>query len=271
MKCPVCSDTNLEKLFSLQRFLIFACKNCTLQITKNKSKISYSRYHRDTDYKDLSSHFKNIFQSRVNLLSKYVPKKGKVLDIGCSTGNFLDLYKSMGWETWGIEPSKSSQVALHKGHKVENTNFEDSKLPNNYFDLIIMNHTLEHLSEPTKITNKATKLLNKNGILFIDVPNVGSLRAKLYDKKWPYYLPDEHLQHFNKKSLDVLMKASNLKVVQFKSRSGIFEFANPTKEIFTSLFTLKKRFFNHILSFPIDLISTITNQGDSISVIAKKL
>ncbi len=225
--------------------------------------IDYCKYHRDSDYEKYESMFKNIFMKRFNLLRPYI-KTGKVLDIGASTGTFLDLFKVKGWETWGIEPSISSEIAKSKGHKIIDKYFEKAQLSNNYFDLVIMNHTLEHLENPKLVLHKVYKILKKDGVLLVDVPNVGSLLSKLLGKRWPYRLPIEHKWQFTKDSLVKVFNKAGFKVLHWESRSGIFEYANPLLEL------KRRRFILDLIAMPYSLIATFLNMGDSMSLIGKK-
>lgn len=232
--------------------------------------IDYKKYHRDREYLDNEILFKNIFLKRYFLIKKFVGKKGRVLDIGCTNGIFLDLFKNDGWETWGVEPSDNSQFAQQKGHRIINNYFELANLANSYFDLVIMNHTLEHVKDANIVVNKIYKILKKNGLLFIDVPNAGGLGSKLLGKYWPYRLPNEHVYQFTRKSLSILIKKNNFKLIGWESRSGLLEFANPWQELWLSLTGLKKRFFYNILTIPYSLVSTFLQMGDSMSFVARK-
>ncbi|SRR5258708_1158753 len=232
--------------------------------------MDYKKYHRDKTYKENESHFKNIFGKRVNIVLNYV-KKGKVLDIGASTGAMLDIFKEEGFETWGVEPSKSSSIAEGKGHKIIKDYFEKAKLPVNYFEVIVMNHTLEHLDDSIGILEKIHKLLKRKGILLVDVPNAGGLGARILKDNWPYRLPAEHKHQFTKETLEEVFKKAGFKVVHFESRSGIFEFNNPIQEVWESLITGKKRFFTDIINIPYDILVTYLNSGDSMTVVGEKL
>ena len=221
-------------------------------------------YHRDSDYLKNESMFRNIFQKRFNLIKSH--SRGgilTVLDIGCSNGVFLDLF--VGSETWGVEPSKISDRAKRKGHRVLNTFFEQAKLPENYFDLIILNHTLEHMDNPNFVLKKVNTLLKVGGIVFIDVPNFGSLSSRLLGKRWPYLLPEEHKHQFTKESLDKLIKNNGFNILHWESRSGIFEFANPLRELG------RKRFLLDLFAIPYSLFATLLGMGDSMSFIARKI
>lgn len=220
-------------------------------------------YHRDKTYIENESLFRNIFKTRFYLTQKFVSNPKTVLDIGCSNGVFLDLYKES--ETWGVEPSLNAKIAAAKDHKILKTTFEKAELPKNYFDLVIMNHTLEHMDNPLGVLKKAFSLLKKEGVLFIDVPNAGGLGAKILGKYWPYRLPDEHKHQFTKESLSRLFRKSGFKILTFKSRSGIFEYANPFLEL------KRPRFLFDVLTSPYALIATLLNAGDSMSLIGKKI
>lgn len=221
-------------------------------------------YHRDKDYLENESMFRNIFKKRFNLIKSY--SRGgiiTVLDIGCSNGVFLDLFTES--ETWGVEPSGIADRAKRKGHRVLNTFFEQARLPENYFDLVIMNHVLEHLDNSTEVLAKGYKLLKSDAILFIDVPNVGGLGSKILGKRWPYLLPQEHKHQFTKESLTQLLEDSGFEVLHWESHSGIFEYANPIKELG------RKRFLLDILTSPYALFATFLGMGDSMSFVAKKI
>lgn len=233
--------------------------------------MDYKNYHRDKTYLENESLFKNIFTKRYFIASKFITHPGRVLDIGTSTGTMLDIFKEKGWETWGIEPSESAKVAEDKGHKISKIYFEAAKLPKNYFDLVIMNHTLEHLKDPEQILKKVNLVLKKNGIVYIDVPNAGGIASKTMGDNWPYRLPLEHEWQFTRKSLSEFFIKAGFRVVHFESRSGLLEFGYPLKELFESLVTLKKRFFTNLITFPYALVVTIFNTGDSMSMLGKKL
>lgn len=220
-------------------------------------------YHRDEDYKKYEGLFENMFRKRVNLISKFV-KKGRMLEIGSATGVMLKLFAKRGWDALGIEPSGSSQEAKKKGLRVLNVRFEDSKLPNDYFDLVVLNHTLEHMDNPKLVLKRVNAFLKDGGILFIDVPNFGGLSSKILGKKWPYLLPEEHKSQFTKESLTRLLRENGFYILHWESRSGMFEYADPLKEI------KRKRFLIDIVLLPYSLIATLLSMGDSMSFVAKK-
>lgn len=228
--------------------------------------IDYENYYRNKDYGRRESTFRNIFQKRFNLIWPRVGAlRGQVLDIGCSTGTFLGLFMERQWEVWGVEPSHAAKVARKKGIRVIKNTFEKARLPRNYFDLVILNHTLEHMIDPLKVLKKAGRLLKKGGVVFVDVPNVASLSSRILGEKWPYLLPEEHKWQFTRKSLQEVFEKAGFKVAYLGTRSGIFEYANPWLELG------RKRFVLDLITIPYSFLATALDMGDSMSFIAKKI
>ena len=182
----------------------------------------------------------------------------------------LVLFKEKEWEVWGVEPSKSGEVARKKYIKILRESFENAKLPTNYFDVVILNHTLEHLEDPVSVLKKVKEVLKKGGIVFVDVPNFGGLSSRIFGRYWRYLTPEEHLFHFTKESLGKVVKKAGFKVIHYESRAGLFEYGNPISELWEAVSTLKKRFFTDLLTLPFALLSTTLNMGNSMSVIGPK-
>ena len=105
MNCIACSG-NLRLLGTKDGFKVHRCTGCGIGITENLKNYT-GNYHRDEVYIEESKLFKNIFLKRVNIISSLI-KPGKVLEVGCSTGLMLSLFKDRGWEVLGIEVSKKA-------------------------------------------------------------------------------------------------------------------------------------------------------------------
>jgi 2-polyprenyl-3-methyl-5-hydroxy-6-metoxy-1,4-benzoquinol methylase len=267
-KCRVCGEPGLEKLFFSQGHEIVLCTTCHTVRTSNFHEPSYTQYHRDDEYASSELFFKYIFQKRFEIVTRFKSTPGSVLDIGAATGVLLDVFKEAGWKTYGIEPSESAHLAQKKGHTIFNTPLEETHITQK-FDVIIANHVLEHIENPKHFLDLAQKLLKKDGILYIDVPNFGGVRSRVMMSNWPYLLPTEHVHHFTLKSLSYLLETSGFEVVFETSRSGVFETSRPFEYLLQELIHLKKNFFNDLLSFPVDLFVTMLNRGDSIGIVSK--
>jgi len=268
MKCKLCQNTKFGLLFRKNGFEIKRCSQCNLVRTFGDVKKIYDEYHRDDDYKKYEQMFRNIFQKRYNLVSKFI-KKGKVLEIGSATGTMLSIFKENEWEVLGIEPSQSSKVARKRGIKTKSTTFEKAKLPNNYYDVVIINHTLEHVNDPLGTLIKVRGVLAKGGIVYIDVPNFASLASRLAGNNWKYLLPEEHVHQFEPETLVKLVEKAGFNVFWQKTWSGIFDVANPLEHTWYRLINFQPLLIKELIEIPGNVISTLLKKGTSLAVIGK--
>jgi SAM-dependent methyltransferase len=104
------------------------------------------------------------------------PKNGaKVLDFGCGDGKFLDRFQDRGWDTYGIEPS--SDIASLRHNRL------DSPPQDRSFDLVLLHHVLEHVTDPLQLLRQLAGALRDGGTLFVSVPRLDTL-AKHGDFKY---------------------------------------------------------------------------------------
>lgn len=148
---------------------------------------------------------KNIaLKSKLNLINSLQPAKGRILDIGAGTGDFLSVAKQNGWQTIGVEPSeKARAIASSKGVGFVN---ETASLENHSFDVISMWHVLEHVPNLDEQIKELKRLLKPNGSLIIAVPNFKSYDAQHYKTFWAAYDVPIHFWHFSKNAIKMLLQ-----------------------------------------------------------------
>ncbi|WP_396194558.1 class I SAM-dependent methyltransferase [Flavobacterium sp.] len=136
--------------------------------------------------------------------------KGKLLDIGAGTGDFLVVAKNDGWNITGIEPSaKAKETAIKKG-----VIFADSlsELENNSFDVITMWHVLEHVPNLEDYLSELKRLIKPTGTIVIAVPNFKSFDANFYGRHWAAYDVPRHIWHFSKTAIEKLFTEKGIKL-----------------------------------------------------------
>ncbi|EKD90476.1 MAG: methyltransferase type 11 [uncultured bacterium] len=266
--CLICKSKTY--LFAkIKNYEIYKCLICGFGFTTNLKKQT-GDYHRDEEYFLEEDLFRNIFLKRVRIISKFVKPPAKILEVGCSNGLMLSLFKEKGYEVVGIEIStKASELAEKKGIKVIRQPFEKIIFEER-FDVIIFNHTLEHLSNPLEVLRKAKKVLKPKGILYIDLPNFDSLSAKTLKGRWPLLLPDEHLWHFTEKAFINIFKNLDFKIIYVEKASGIWDLENPLKELFVSFKGMKKRFFKEFITVKSSYIISKMKVGTDLMILARK-
>lgn len=152
---------------------------------------------------------KNIaLKNKLQLINALQPQKGKLLDIGAGTGDFLTVAHKGGWQITGIEPSnKAKSIAQSKGVSfVEST----QSLEDFSFDVITMWHVLEHVPNLENQIAELKRLLKPNGTILIAVPNFHSFDAKHYAEFWAAYDVPRHLWHFSKTAIQKLFGKQDL-------------------------------------------------------------
>ena len=145
-------------------------------------------------------------------------KTGKILDIGCGRGLFLDVMRRGGWDTIGTEfNEETASYAINTyGLKILPGDIAQYKLPAESLDAININQVLEHLKNPDKVLEESHRLLRKGGILIVSVPDLRSPQFAIGKKNWAYLDLPFHLFHFTEEGLSELLKKNEFRVKHIK-------------------------------------------------------
>lgn len=158
-------------------------------------------------------------------LKKISPNGKTLLDVGSGYGYFLDEANKLDIRGMGIEPSRQLYRYSQKHYQVEviNTDLEgysQSKFKKGKFDFITIIHTIEHVAHPEKMIRRALRLLVKNGILFIETPNVNSHLFYVLKSSYDFLTPPDHKWLFSKKSFQAMLKdKTDLKIERVSTYS----------------------------------------------------
>ena len=157
---------------------------------------------------------RKAIRDKVSLINSHQPLKGRILDIGAGTGDFLLECKNQNWEILGIEPNdKAKGIAVGKGIKFGDT---IEKLESNSFDVITMWHVLEHVPDVEHQVAELKRLLKPSGTIIIAVPNFKSYDAQYYKEFWAAYDVPRHLWHFSKTAIEKLFDKQNMNLEDIK-------------------------------------------------------
>ena len=135
----------------------------------------------------------------------------RILDIGCGRGSLLDAFSCLGHEVAGVEragsPFSSTSYQIYSDIAELNTQSAS-------YNIIILWHALEHLSNPMVALEEASKFLDESGSLFISVPNFASIQARLFKNHWFHLDLPRHLFHFQYNSLCCLLHILDFKIIR---------------------------------------------------------
>lgn len=208
---------------------------------------------------------KYMLQKKINLIHKYIKNKGKILDIGAGTGDFLKIAQENGWKITGIEPErKARNRAGEKGVSLE----ENQEKINDKYDVITMWHVLEHIPDLENQIIFLKNHLTDNGILVIAVPNYKSKDAQIYKQFWAAFDVPRHIWHFSKKSIQLIFEEKGFKLIETKHMPfDAFYVSLLSEKYKTGKVSYFKGFFNGLRS---NLSAIRTGEYSSLIYILKK-
>ena len=150
---------------------------------------------------------------------------GRILDIGCGSGLHLWFLKNLGWQVWGLEiSSPAAQIAQSLGVNVFCGELTQANFPSQYFDIIRMNHVIEHLPQPAAYLKEIKRILKPDGDCLIRTPNIKSLNYLIFKKYWRGLEVPRHLYLFSPITLKTLFHrfGFQIKKIHYVASSGTF-------------------------------------------------
>ncbi len=246
--CSLCGSTSIKRLFPCEDGHVLRCTGCGLVFLssidklRDESKKIYSEdyYLEREDYffKDgvvdgtsrLSPHVKD-FLDGLSWIELFKRPPGRLLDVGCAMGTFLQLAKEKGWDCSGVEISGFAAEAASKrlGVEVFNGTLREAGFAEGSFDVVTLWDTIEHLSEPLEEVKEIRRILRPGGLLLVNTPNEDSFMKRtarfLYSaSKGTISSPVNrlyhryHLYYFSDSTMEELFKRAGLQVVDRKKK-----------------------------------------------------
>ena len=227
-KCLFCGESKFKFFDSDNGWKIDRCKKCGYIFTNprpaddNIADFYNLEYFKDERHRDsffnkdgTIKYDSENYINRIKIIESFVKERGRILEIGAAYGDFLVQLKERGWDAYGIEISKdAAKIAYEKNNinlfigTLETLEIKEK------FDVICLFQTLEHLPDPLTFLKKAYELLNIDGILVVEVPNVKSFDMLLSKerKRLSFDLP-RHISHFYPQFLKKELKKIGLKTI----------------------------------------------------------
>jgi ubiquinone/menaquinone biosynthesis C-methylase UbiE len=162
--------------------------------------------------------FDIIHRNSIKLIKEHL--RGKILDIGCATGNFLSKIQKINknLDLYGIDSSKKMidiAKSKFKNIKFYNLSAEDIDFPSNYFDVITIIETFHHLQDQNIVLEKISKILKQDGILLISEPNIDNKIINLLVKFFKNFSIEKETKFLTKE--EIIKLASNFQLKNIKT------------------------------------------------------
>ncbi len=139
--------------------------------------------------------------------------RGSVLDVGCAVGTFLAHAKARGWEIAGVELAAFARREASRRLGIAVMGSLDALPAEKRYDVVTLHHVLEHVHDPT--TFLAREVAPRVGrLLLVEVPNFASLAAQTEGPRWKDLRPEQHVHHFEPRTLRATVEAAGFEVLR---------------------------------------------------------
>jgi len=237
--CNLCGSDKSKLLIDLSRakdskirdFRIVQCEQCGLiylnprPIEENMASFypqSYDPFKKKPIEEENSKLLRWVRRKKYEKMSRIIEShfnqsKGALLDVGCSTGLFLNHMAQRGWSVTGVEPNfQAAQYAKNRfGLNVLNDTIESASLPETAFDVITYWDVMEHVYDPMAVFSKTNQLLKDNGLLLINFPPEESFARNKFKDSWIGYDPPRHLYIFSRETMKAYLVKNGFEVLRW--------------------------------------------------------
>lgn len=221
--CPACDSANMDQLFVKAGGQYHRCRYCrTIFLNPVLRDEELKAYYQENlsvqsqAHVDESDFYRRVYSSGLDLILKRIDS-GVLLDIGCSGGLFLEMARERGFDVVGIELNRAEcAIARQKRISVFDESLEDltSDL---FFDIVTLWDVFEHIKRPYEYLEIVRGHLRPGGLLMLQIPNSGSLSARVMRQHCNMFDGIEHVNLFNASSLESVLEQSGFSVVELVS------------------------------------------------------
>lgn len=214
--CNICDSLVSSILISKDGCDVYQCATCGLAFTYPQPESLDVQY--DSSYFALYRKRREFRLKRAHLRLSRIEKlhrPGRLLDIGCSLGYFVEAANARGWKAAGIEISPyAAEEARRLGLDVRTGVLEDAGYSSGAFDCVTMWDVLEHVPDPTAHMLEVRRVLADDGLVAIGTPDLGHVAFRIKRERWRHLKPREHIYYFQKSSLARLLAKTGFRVVK---------------------------------------------------------
>ncbi len=216
--CPVCSETGRKMILRQQGFALNRCLECFhVYVSPRLRDDLQIRLGRELDgEEDDFLRVQRIYAEFLCRLLRDQARGDRLLDLGFGGAHLMHVARAYGFEVFGLDSSPRLVDAQSPffGSRLETAVIGEEALPWGAFDVVVMSHVLEHLGDPRASLGRVREALNPEGLLYVAVPDLGSVQFKILGKQWNVINPLVHFQYFNQASLTRLLEDAGFEVLE---------------------------------------------------------
>lgn len=229
-ECPICKQDNYSTfLLRKEGHDLYKCTECQhifvwpipdIEAMKYVHSFANSYQVQKRTVYDENTVIGEKTREALKLMERFC-NRGRLLDVGCSSGRFLWLAKRNGWSVCDVELStNTAQIARDNGLNVFVGELASTDYPLGSFDAIHLGDVIEHVRDPASFLSRASALLKSDGAIVLVTPNHDAIFPALtfwlhrtFHMPWSHPTPPHHLNQFSEKSLDTLLQNASLMAI----------------------------------------------------------
>ena len=221
--CPVCKSNASKQIFTADGGVYVKCEPCEMvylnPVFKDDALTKFYQNNNEVQSQVVSNEgdfYRIIYQKGLDAITR-TRSSGQLLDVGCSSGTFLDLARTAGWQTSGTDLNKAEvKVAISKGHKIYPT--VESIDSGQKFDAISLWDVFEHIKDGHRFLTLLKHILAPGGVIFMQIPSAGSLAARIMHDLCKMF---DGLEHVNLYSPSTIKKVTEANGFELKSIESV--------------------------------------------------
>ncbi len=157
--------------------------------------------------------YRRYFAPKLDDLQRYEPS-GRLLDVGCGAGFFLDAARARGFAVQGVDlsPVPASYATEQLGLDVTVGSLYGYESIGDAFDAVTIFQTIEHDPDPAALCAQLFRLLKPGGALMVTTPAADGFVARVMGKRWFGYRNVEHVSFFSRASLRHALEAAGFEI-----------------------------------------------------------
>jgi 2-polyprenyl-3-methyl-5-hydroxy-6-metoxy-1,4-benzoquinol methylase len=226
--CDLCGKDDAEPLLTKNSYRIVRCRACGLVYVNPRPRTTAlaALYDEDSFQHNQATRaeddaWRKIARARLDLIDREKPDRGRLLDVGCSTGLFMDVAQEGGWKVSGIDLSVGSiNYSKKRGFDARLATIETQDFAPGTFDAITMFDSIEHMPSPMRALRIVSSLLAPGGVVMITTPNIEGLFPQLTWKllgrtvgAWEHPGPPGHIYQFGRSTMTAALDRTGFRIL----------------------------------------------------------
>jgi 2-polyprenyl-3-methyl-5-hydroxy-6-metoxy-1,4-benzoquinol methylase len=217
--CPVCGSLRKRSIKLHSAHHLARCIDCDMvHVAVEPTSDELHAYYGDYPvHSDVSPITLKRYDELLQRFERY-RAHGRILDVGCGAGNFLERAIRAGWEAHGTEYGTNALATCRsKGINILEGELNPANYPEGHFDVVCSFEVIEHVTHPARELERMTRIARPGGLLYITTPNYNGLGRLLAREQWSVVNYPEHLNYFTPRTLKRIAKEHGLRSAWMKT------------------------------------------------------